>query len=176
MDYQQEVSCTVCKKKGFSTTKAVNRRYSGVLSLLVLLLPKCPFCVVAYTSSMAICGAPSLVDHYTGWGAWLAIGLTVLCVGSIARNYRGTGTHTALGIALLGTSFLCAGLFYANALGWYYVGAMLLFLAGFYNGRGYTFIRRYATQVWNGHRFRSRKLVEIPESSASKPKHAMAIK
>ncbi|MCY7359360.1 MAG: hypothetical protein LH609_18270 [Rudanella sp.] len=108
----------------------------------MLILPKCPFCVVAYTSSMAICGAPPVVNHHTDWGGWLGLGLATVCIGSIARNYRGTGTRTAIIIALLGLSLLLFGLFTANAMLWYYAGASLLFLGSFYNGRGYRWLSR----------------------------------
>jgi hypothetical protein len=108
-----------------------------------MVLPKCPFCVVAYTSSMTICGAPTFVNHQTGWGAWLSLGLAVVCVGSVARNYRGPGTRNALVIALTGMLFLTIGLFLPNALPWYYGGGALLFLSSFYNGRGYRWLSRF---------------------------------
>lgn len=113
-----------------------------LLSFFVLILPKCPLCVVAYTSSMAICGAPSIIDHQTGWGAWLAIALALICLGSIARNYRGAGTRTAIGVAVAGIALLGIGLFLPNALTAYYAGAALLLLGSFYNGRGYRWLGR----------------------------------
>jgi hypothetical protein len=109
------------------------------LSGLILLLPKCPFCIVAYTSSMAVCGAPSIVHHQTDWGAWLSIGLALICLFSIARNYRGPGTRTALWLAGLGLVLLCVGLFLPNAMLAYYLGGAILFLSSFYNSRGYRF-------------------------------------
>lgn len=143
MDYLQESRCMGCDEVALPEKQRSGQWYSTVLSFVVLLLPKCPFCVVAYTSSMAICGAPSLTEHHTDWGAWLAIGLAVLCIGSIARNYRGPGTRTAIVMALSGMSLLVAGLFIPNAMSWYYAGAALLFLSSFYNGRGY----RWAVMV-----------------------------
>ncbi len=91
---------------------------------------------------MAICGAPSIVNHYTDWGAGLAIGLAGLCLASIARNYRGAGTRTAIVIALVGIVLLLIGLFIPNALPCYYTGAALLFFSSVYNGRGYRWLSR----------------------------------
>ncbi|GAB2525436.1 hypothetical protein [Spirosoma aerophilum] len=91
---------------------------------------------------MAICGAPSVVNFQIGWGTWLAIGLAAICFSSIATNYRGKGTRTALCIALSGLSFLGIGLFTPDSMGWYYVGAILLFSGSFYNGRGYRWLSK----------------------------------
>ncbi len=96
---------------------------------------------------MAICGAPSVVQHHTDWGAWLAVGLATVCIGSIAQNYRGTGTRTAIVLALLGLSFVCFGLFAPHAMTWYYAGAGLLFFSSFYNGRGYRWLHTRMNNV-----------------------------
>ncbi len=83
-----------------------------------------------------------MVNHHTDWGAWLAIGLALVCLGSIARNYRGSGTRTAIIIALVGLTFLLVGVLAPNAMIWYYLGATCLFLASFYNGRGYRWLSK----------------------------------
>lgn len=140
MDYLQETSCVACDNAVSPQKQSGTHWNATLLSFLVLILPKCPLCVVAYTSSMAICGAPSIIDHQTGWGAWLAIGLALICLASIARNYRGTGTRVAIGIALSGIALVCTGLFLPNALACYYAGAALLLLSSFYNGRGYRWL------------------------------------
>jgi hypothetical protein len=142
MEYSPESSCTACTESISSVAHPANSWQSTVVSVLVLILPKCPFCVVAYSSSMAVCGAPSVMNHHTDWGAWLAIGLALLCIGSIAKNYRGAGTRTALAIALVGSSFLLFGLLTPNAMLWYYGGAILLLFSSFYNGRGYRWLSR----------------------------------
>lgn len=142
MNDVQGTSCTACGATVLPVKQSPKSSYSSVLGLLIFLLPKCPFCVVAYTSSMAICGAPTLVDHHTDWGAWLAIGLSLLCLGSIVRNYRGTGTWTALGIALFGFASVITGLFLPNAMVWYYLGGAMLFVGSFYNGRGYRWLSK----------------------------------
>lgn len=142
MEYLKETSCASCHGEVTVRKQPKITWPSTVLGILVFILPKCPFCVVAYTSSMAICGAPSIVNHHTDWGAWLAVGLAVVCIGSIARNYRGSGTRTAIVIALLGLAFLLAGLLTPNAMIWYYLGATCLFLGSLYNGRGYRWLSK----------------------------------
>jgi hypothetical protein len=144
MAYLPANSCAACGEPAVAPTQAVSRWYGSVSWLLLLVLPKCPFCVVAYTSSMAICGAPSITHHHTDWGAWLAIGLAVICIGTIARNYRGSGTRTAILIAIAGLICLLAGLFLPNAMSAYYAGASLLFLSSFYNGRGYRIVSHWS--------------------------------
>jgi hypothetical protein len=117
------------------------------LSFLIILLPKCPFCIVAYTSSMAICGASPLVSHHTDWGAWFALFLGMVITFSIYRNYRGLGTTLALLVALLGLLFVGIGVFVADAFVYYYVGSIVLLLAAFFNGSGFRFISKFFTYV-----------------------------
>lgn len=136
------LTCSACRV--YKTTQKQSTRpwFASISGLLLLLLPKCPFCVVAYTTSMAICGAPALTEHHTDWGAWLSLGLAAICLFSIARNYRGPGTRLALCIATLGVILLLTGLYTPHALLWYYIGAALLFLGSLYNGRGYRWFNR----------------------------------
>jgi len=117
------------------------------LGFLLVLLPKCPFCLVAYTSSMAMCGASPLISHHTDWGAWAALSLGLIVTYSIYRNYRGQGTKRALKVALVGLALVALGAFLPNIFGFYYVGATLLLVAAFYNGSGFGIINRTAFYV-----------------------------
>ncbi|GAA4447285.1 hypothetical protein GCM10023189_03480 [Nibrella saemangeumensis] len=89
---------------------------------------------------MAICGAPSVLQHHTDWGAWLAVALALICIYSLVKNYRGKGTRTAIVIASFGLSLLLVGLLIPNSMRWYYSGATLLFVSSIYNGPGYKWL------------------------------------
>lgn len=140
-------TCKSCSEDVVSPPATSTTWTSAVVGFMILILPKCPFCVVAYTSSMAICGAPSLTEHHTDWGAWLSLGLAAVCLWSIARNYRGPGTRAALVVATSGLCLLLVGLFMPHAMRCYYAGAALLFLGSLYNGRGYRWLNRVGTAL-----------------------------
>ena len=124
-----------------------NTSLPSSLSFLLILLPKCPFCLVAYSSSLAMCGISPLVSHHTDWGAWAAFVLGGAVLYGIYRNYRGTSTIKALMAALIGLLFVAIGVLVPFAFGFYYAGAMLLFVAAFYNGSGFRIINQFIFRI-----------------------------
>jgi hypothetical protein len=136
-----ESSCFVCQET--SIKKNSSDKLPSILSFIIVFLPKCPFCFVAYSSAMTMCGGPSLITHHSDWGAWLALGLGVIIIFCIAFNNRGTGTYRALLLALFGFSLVILGVNKANMMPFYYIGAILLLLAAFYNGRGFRWLNKF---------------------------------
>jgi hypothetical protein len=114
-----ENACKVCHSNPSIQPQKNTNNLSPLLSFIILFLPKCPFCIVAYSSSMTMCGAAPLVSHHIDWGAWLAIGLSIIVLGSIALNFRGKGTYYALFIALIGSLMVVFGIFKANMMLFY---------------------------------------------------------
>ncbi len=140
----QERQPQSCNSACASSPKGVNSTswLPSSLSFLIILLPKCPFCIVAYTSSMAMCGVSPLVSHHTDWGAWAALFLGVAVTYSIYRNYRGRGTASALMLAFVGLLLVTIGVFVADVFVCYYIGSAMLLLAAFYNGSGFRFFHK----------------------------------
>jgi hypothetical protein len=139
---KQGIVCEVCDSKDSTQLKKKSLKYSPLLSFIILFLPKCPFCIVAYTSSMTMCGTASLINHHTDWGAWLAIGLSIIVLGSIILNFRGKGTYKSILIALIGILMVLIGVFKPNMMSFYYLGSVMLFIAAFYNGSGFRWFNR----------------------------------
>jgi hypothetical protein len=135
-EIQAVESCDVC-------TPTSQFKYPSLLSILILILPKCPFCFVAYTSAMTMCGSSALVSQHLDWAAYLAISLAIIVVFCIARNYRGIGTSRALILAIVGLLFVLSGLFQTENIISYYIGSILLLIAAFYNGGGFKPINKF---------------------------------
>ena len=126
-------------------------RYSSVLGFIILLLPKCPLCVVAYSSAITLCGTSTLITHtthHTDWGSYVALGMSVIIIVCILLSYR-TKKNNAISLitALCGVLLICAGIFKADAMACYYIGATLLVMATFiYSG----FMSRLFERLKNG--------------------------
>ncbi|MEM7374439.1 MAG: hypothetical protein AAF587_37945 [Bacteroidota bacterium] len=100
---------------------------------LIAILPKCPFCVLAYSSAITMCGSASVI-HTPSWLSYISIGLAALTCLFLILNYRGRRTIVALvlvsiGAALISWSELYTGLVYS-----YYVGATCLLFGVWVNG------------------------------------------
>jgi hypothetical protein len=140
-----ESSCLVCHETPIK--KNASYKLPSILSFIIVFLPKCPFCFVAYSSAMTMCGGPSLITHHSDWGAWLAIGLGGVVIFCIARNNRGAGTYKALFLALIGLCLVFFGVNEPDMMLWYYVGAILLLLAAFYNGSGFRWLNKFFLNI-----------------------------
>ncbi len=134
-DFQAIESCDIC-------TPVSNYKFPSFLSFLVLILPKCPFCFVAYTSAMTMCGSSTLVSQHIDWAAYLSIVLSATVIYCIARNNRGQGTRKAIIISSFGLLFVVAGIFLTENIISYYFGSILLLLAAYYNGSGFKIINK----------------------------------
>ncbi len=116
-------------KKSIAT---FGKRYSSVLGIIILLLPKCPFCLVAWSGAITLCSSTSLITnttHQTGWGAWLALSMATLIISCILFTYRSNPNSIALFVALFGLALVAVGIFTYNAMIYYYWGATVLVIA-----------------------------------------------
>ncbi|MEM8896323.1 MAG: hypothetical protein AAGC88_17220 [Bacteroidota bacterium] len=71
-------------------------------ALMVVLIPKCHLCVMAYSSAITICGGPDMYMQSNNWLSYLPLVLGLFIIGVIQWNYRGVRSALAAGIAICG--------------------------------------------------------------------------
>jgi peptidoglycan/LPS O-acetylase OafA/YrhL len=139
------------KSPPVSSSSGYTRNFSSLAGLIVLILPKCPACLVSYTSAMTLCGSTTLVayvTHETDIKAYLALALGLMIVGSILFAFRrGRRVHLALALALGGESLLGVSLLLNESLPYYYTGATLLVLATLLLGGSFHW-KKLKSQLW----------------------------
>jgi len=126
-----------------STTR--KRNYSWLPAIVVAILPKCPFCIMAYSGAMTMCSGKMLYPHADTTASYLTIGIALFVLLSMFFNYKGRKTQVALTIAGLGVLMLLLGQFYFISMMNYYLGVLLLFFGIWYNGSFFHFYRKYAS-------------------------------
>ncbi len=134
----QEKPCKACDLPKLN-------RLPSYLGFIVLILPKCPFCFVAYSSAMTLCGSSSILSHNTDWGAYVSIGLAFIVLLCLVFNYRGKGTKRAILLAIIGICLIVLGIYIPNQISFYYIGSMFLLLSAYYNGSGFVKINNLIT-------------------------------
>ncbi len=123
--------------------KAPLSRLLGISGgVVIALLPKCPFCLLAYSSAMTLCSGTTVFEHQSNWFSWVSILLTVLVIATLIRNFRGLRTLVALALALIGGGLIAYSELYTGYLGHYTTGAYLLLGGALLNGGFYLFVRR----------------------------------
>jgi len=117
--------------------------YSWLPAIVVAILPKCHFCIMAYSGAMAMCSGEMLYPNAGSTASYLTIGIAFLVLLSMFLNYKGRKTRVALSIATLGVFMLLLGQVYFISMVNYYLGVILLFFGIWYNGSFFHFYRKY---------------------------------
>ncbi len=109
-----------------------------ISGMMLVILPKCPFCIMAYTSTAMLCGEGSLVELSKTHNSTLTIiitsllGLITLC--SIFFNKKGRKTWYAFAFALTGISMILYSVIQFGGQSLYYAGMIFVFVGVWLNG------------------------------------------
>ncbi len=120
-----------------------NSAFPIISGLLVAILPKCPFCIMAYSSTVALCSGSQLYGHNPGWTSYLLVGLAFLTLLLILVNYKGYRTIIAAGLVILGSLLVLSEEFFTGDIAHYNWGTLLLLLGVWVNGSFQYFYRKW---------------------------------
>ena len=123
-----------CKCKSKSHVRIEKEHFPFFGSLLIALLPKCPFCLLAYTSAITVCSAKTLTHDAPEWTSYISIVLAIVTLLIVAYNYKGTRTWISGTIIMLGIMLITYSELYTRLLGPYYWGCGLLLFGVWING------------------------------------------
>ncbi|MEL6536661.1 MAG: hypothetical protein AAFQ98_14680 [Bacteroidota bacterium] len=127
-------SCAPAKKR------QANGGTSLVSLLLVVILPKCPFCIMAYTSAITMCGGPAMYWQSNNWVSYIPLVLSVVILAMILLNWRGIRTWFALAMAMAGAFLILSTHQLWLSPTYYSWGSGLLFVAIWANGSFMSFM------------------------------------
>lgn len=139
----QNESCGGCKRD----KKAVKKKdYNLFTGILLAILPKCPFCVMAYTSTAVLCGKDTLIEsshhHYSVVTICITSFLCVLVIAGILLNYRDVRTKYALAISVLGSLLILKSIIFSGGQQLYYIGVLMIFISVWLNGSLLSILRK----------------------------------
>lgn len=93
---------TSCKKC-FSVKRLSAFRSTSYLStFLIILIPKCPLCIMAYSSAITMCGVQDLYMNSNNWVSYIPLLLSGVIITMIILNNRGVRTFFSATIASFG--------------------------------------------------------------------------
>ena len=129
-----EDDCKPCKKKRIVSGE--KKRLGLLTTLLLVLLPKCPFCLMAFSSTVILCGkagAMSELTHTSPATIFITSFFCFLVLISILFNYRDARTKYALLLVATGCLFVICSVCIGGGLPLYYSGVILLFVGVWLN-------------------------------------------
>ena len=116
---------------------------SWVPVFIIAVLPKCPFCVMAYSGAISLCSGNMYFPNSHAYSAYIIVGLSIITLSGIILNNKGRRTIIAAIVATIGILFLAISQFYSLSEHLYYLSVGLLFFGIWYNGSFHYFYRNY---------------------------------
>jgi len=111
------------------------QRMSFLLTVIVAILPKCPFCAFGYSSVLVMCSGAKIHQYEANSMGYLSIILAVAVLVSLFWNYKGRKTLLAASVAILGMLPLIYAQRFSGNPYEYFAGTALILLAVLLNGR-----------------------------------------
>lgn len=137
----------VCKKKKPRQLRSSRLSFLGVL--FIALLPKCPFCILAYSSAITLCSGKKIYHHSPEWYSYISIFLALFTLCIVLYNYKGIKTIIAALLIIAGSYFLFDSEMYTGELFDYYIGAGLLMMGVWLNANMLFFYNKYFKRKYN---------------------------
>lgn len=128
-----------CKKR---VVKKGSGRLSWMAGLIIAILPKCPFCILAYSSAITMCGAAGLEEHTPVWSSYISIFFALLTFIFIASNFRGWRTVFSMVLVLLGSVGIVWSELMSGSLIQYQWGTFFLLTGIWVNGSFLSIMRK----------------------------------
>ncbi len=144
---QRNQQCADCKKA--KSYDVATPKWGWLPGIFVAILPKCPLCFLAFSSTLAVCteGGYQFSSHAVSSG--LTVGLAAFFCGLtllfIALNFRPDRTPSALVLAGSGSIAILLSTALAGGALLYYAGTVAMLAGVWLNGSLLYFLRK-----WNG--------------------------
>jgi hypothetical protein len=132
-----------CACKATAPSMGRKKALPLVFGLIVAILPKCPFCVLAWSSAITLCSGDTMYNHTALWTSWISVGLALCTLLLVLWNYRGTRTLVAAALVAAGCALLLRAEWITGSLPTYYFGTTLLLGGVWVNGNLLPLIRQW---------------------------------
>jgi len=106
----------------------------------VILIPKCPICIMAYTSAITMCGGADVYYTQNNWVSYIPPVLSLVVTALILINRRGRVTFAAVLLSIAGSLIIILTHQLIIPSAWYNAGTLLLILAIWLNGSFSSFV------------------------------------
>jgi len=137
------------------------KKYGFFVGLLLAILPKCPFCIMAYSSTVVLCGKDILIEnqqnHYSTLSIFLTAFFCSLIIAGLLLNFHGLRTKYALVLSGLGILTILNSAIRNGGLDLYYLGISVVFIAVWLNGSLISILRKFKNTL--------RRITKTAESS-----------
>jgi len=136
-----------CNKKSSCKKKRYFNAVPWLPAFLIAILPKCPFCIMAYSGAISMCSGKMIFPHADTTSSYILLGLSIVVLISILLNHKGKKTIIAGTLAFTGIIILLFSQFYFPSEPLYYLATALLFFGIWFNGSFEYFYKKYKKYI-----------------------------
>jgi hypothetical protein len=134
-------------KFGESAIPGGKKKFSFIAGVLLALLPKCPFCIMAYSGTVMLCGRDTFIEsrynHYSTVSVFITALFCTLIIAGIILNYRDQRTKYALILSGMGILMILNSVIRNGGQELYYLGVSVVFLAIWLNGSLLSILKKF---------------------------------
>ncbi len=123
-----------CKNSFVRKIKEKTSAFPVLTGILIAILPKCPFCIAAYSSAMVLCSGTKIYNQSPDWSNFISIALAGITLLMVLLNFRGKRTWVSAALIILGAGLIIKTELYTGELDGYYYGSIVLLLGVWVNG------------------------------------------
>lgn len=124
-------SCTKCTTKD---EVPVVQGSSFLSTFLIIIIPKCPFCVLAFSSAISVCGGEMVYMNSNNWASYIPMALSAFTIAMVLLNKNGKRTTASILVAFIGTAMIVGAIELILDSAYYTLGSVLLIMAVWLNG------------------------------------------
>lgn len=121
-----------------------NANLSWIPAIIVMLLPKCPLCIMAYGGAITLCSGATVVPEasISDDRLYLLIGSSIVVLIGLLLNYRGLRTKVAVAVSCIAiTLLIISQLYWINSTLMHM--SMALLLIGVWINGSFLYILNY---------------------------------
>lgn len=137
--------CGCQGKKSKKERKTLPPLLTGIL---IALVPKCPYCILAYSSAISMCSGSKIYMNTPGWASYIPLVLAFLTLLFIVMNNRGKRTIIAASLVGIGSMLMLLCQFYSFNIMHYYIGTGLLLFGVWVNASFRYFYRQWIAPLF----------------------------
>lgn len=102
--------------------------------IVLILLPKCPFCVLTYSGAVGLCGAANYGNTYPAWSVGLTLAFLVGMFVMLQYNFKGKKTLVAELLLAVGGATMLSYMMFDLAESTFYLSTVLVLFSAWLNG------------------------------------------
>jgi hypothetical protein len=139
-----------CKETGDHSVSCSQKRpwYASWLpASLIAILPKCPFCIMAYSGAIPLCSGSAVYPNDGNLPFILSMVFAAMVLFGILLNRKGQRTAVATIIAVVGIILLAISQTVLPSMTMYYISVFTMFFGIWYNGSFSYFFKKIKVQL-----------------------------